>query len=129
MLNPVPTTAYNARRFRAADGTSVVVTVPESSEISVGDIVKIDGFIGFAMSSVTTAAGETASLTVRIWPDIYETDQITTTEDFDIGDLVYWNDTTKKLTTTATDMIGPVAKVVTAKDANNVVEVLWLHQV
>jgi predicted RecA/RadA family phage recombinase len=129
MLNPVATTAYTANRFKFSDGASVLATVPESSDIKMGQIVKLDGFIGFAMEDVKTGDNETAEVALRIAPDVYETDQVTAADDFAKGDLCYWDDTNKKLTTVSAEMVGPVGKVVVAKDANSVIEVLWLPQV
>ncbi|MDI6872272.1 MAG: DUF2190 family protein [Bacillota bacterium] len=114
---------------KISDGLSVKVTVPESTVIEQGKFYLLDGFFGMAVQSVTTGAGETAEVVLLIEQAEYETSQITGADAFAKGDKVYWNDTTKLLTTQPNnDANGnpqnrPVGRVTAAKDANNVI---WL---
>lgn len=122
--NPVPTTVYQQGYFKVSDGKSVRVTVPASSEYKAGQLVLIDGFLGFITRDVKTAAGETAEAILAIEVAEYETDQIDATKDFDKGDKIYWDASTSKLTTDAKAVFAGV--VTAAKDTNNVIWfVLW----
>lgn len=112
---------------KISDGLSIKVTVPENTTIEQGKFYELDGFFGLAVQSVTTAAGQTGQVILNIEQAEYETSQITTTDAFNKGDKVYWNATTKLLTTQANpDASGnpqnrPVGRVTFAKDANNVI--------
>lgn len=112
---------------KISDGLSVKVTVPESTVIEQGKFYELDGFFGLAVQSVTTGAGQTAQVVLNIEQAEYETSQITPTDAFNKGDKVYWNATTKLLTTQANpDASGNpqnrlVGRVTAAKDANNVI--------
>ncbi|AYO30811.1 DUF2190 family protein [Biomaibacter acetigenes] len=112
---------------KISDGLSVKVMVPENTTIEQGKFYELDGFFGLAVQSVTTAIGQTAQVVLNIEQAEYETSQITTTDAFNKGDKVYWNATTKLLTTQANpDASGnpqnrPVGRVTVAKDANNVI--------
>lgn len=122
--NPVPTTVYQQGYFKVSDGKSVRVTVPASSEYKAGQLVLIDGFLGFITRDVKTAAGETVEAILAIEVAEYETDQIDATKDFDKGDKIYWDASTSKLTTDAKAVFAGV--VTAAKDTNNVIWfVLW----
>lgn len=119
---PVPSTVYNAARAKISDGKSVRVTVPENTVIEAGKLYLLDGFLGFAMQSVTTGAGETAEVVLNIEQAEYETDQINAADAFNKGDLAYWDAANKRLTTA--DGGGAnrrVGRVTAAKDANNVI--------
>ncbi|HHY47102.1 MAG TPA: DUF2190 family protein [Firmicutes bacterium] len=124
---PVPSTVYNAARAKISDGKSVKVTVPENTTIEAGKLYLLDGFLGFAMQSVTTGAGQTAQITLNIEQAEYETDQITVADAFNKGDKIYWDAVNKLLTTNPNnDASGnpqnrPVGRVTAAKDANNVI--------
>lgn len=112
---------------RISDGRSVKVTVPQSTTIVKGNFYLLEGFFGMAVQEVTTGVGETAEITLDCEQVEFETSQITTADSFAKGDKVYWNDTTKLLTTQANnDAQGnpqnrPVGRVTVAKDANNVI--------
>lgn len=112
---------------KISDGLSVKVTVPENTVIEQGKFYELDGFFGLAVQSVTTAVGQTGQVVLNIEQAEYETSQIATTDAFNKGDKVYWNATTKLLTTQANpDASGnpqnrPVGRVTAAKDANNVI--------
>jgi hypothetical protein len=112
---------------KISDGLSVKVTVPENTTIEQGKFYELDGFFGLAVQSVTTAIGQTAQVVLNIEQAEYETSQITTADAFNKGDKVYWNATTKLLTTVPNnDASGnpqnrPVGRVTVAKDANNVI--------
>jgi predicted RecA/RadA family phage recombinase len=121
---PVPSTTYQKGYFKVSDGKSVRVTVPANSEYKAGQLVLIDGFLGFITRDVKTAAGETAEAILAIEVAEYETDQIDATKDFDKGDKIYWDASTSKLTTDAKAVFAGV--VTAAKDTNNVIWfVLW----
>jgi predicted RecA/RadA family phage recombinase len=122
--NPVPTTVHQQGFFKVSDGKSVRVTVPASSEYKAGQLVLIDGFLGFITRDVKTATGETVEAILAIEVAEYETDQIDATKDFDKGDKIYWDASTSKLTTDAKAVFAGV--VTAAKDTNNVIWfVLW----
>lgn len=105
---------------KVSDGKSVKVTVPENTTIEKGKFYLLDGFLGMAMQSVTTGAGESAEVVLNIEQAEYETSQIDTADAFNAGDKVYYDATNKRFTTIATD--GPFCGIVTqAKDANNVI--------
>lgn len=128
---PVPSTVQQISRAKISDGKSVVVTVPENTEIAAQSFVLLDGFFGVAMDSVKTAAGETAEIALSIEQAEYETDQITTADTFKKGDLVYYKASTKKLTTDPGTTEAPnrlVGRVTSEKDANNVIWFILLPQ-
>lgn len=105
---------------KISDGKSVKVSVPESTTIEKGKFYLLDGFLGMAIQSVTTGAGETAEVVLDIEQGEYETSQIDTADAFAAGDKVYYDSNNTRFTTTATD--GPFCGIVTqAKDANNVI--------
>ncbi len=119
---PVPSTVYNATRAKISDGKSVKVTVPENTTIEAGKLYLLDGFLGFAMQSVTTGAGQTAEVVLNIEQAEYETDQINAADAFNKGDLIYWDATNKRLTTADGGGVNrKVGRVTAAKDANNVI--------
>ncbi|MED1851840.1 DUF2190 family protein [Brevibacillus borstelensis] len=117
---PVPSQTFASARAKVGDGKSVTVTVPENTTIESGKFYLLSGFFGAAVQSVTTQAGETAQIELLIEQAEYETDQISTTQAFKVGTPIYWNDSTKKLTETATDN-RLVGRVTAEKDANNVI--------
>jgi predicted RecA/RadA family phage recombinase len=125
---PVPTTLTTVYRAKVSDGKAVKVAVPESTTIEAGKFYVLDGFFGVAMQSLETAAGATGEIVLHIEQAEYETDNITTTENFAKGDLVYWNATTGKFTTTASTN-RKVGRVTVKKDSNNVVWMLLGPQV
>lgn len=117
---PVPSTIHQIARARVSDGKSVTVMVPQNTTINAGEFVLLEGFFGAAMTSVKTAAGESKPLVLDISQAEFETDQISTSQNFVKGTAIYWNDSTKKLTETATDN-RLVGRVTVAKDNNNVI--------
>lgn len=116
---PVPSTTYQQAYFKVGDGQSVRVLVPESSDLKAGQVAYLDGFLGFVVKDVKTAAGETAYGILNIENAEFETDQIDATKTFAKGDRVYWNAATSKLTTDATTVFAGV--VTAAKDDNDVI--------
>lgn len=109
---------------RVSDGRSVKVTVPQNTTIAQGSFVFLAGVLGWAVQAVTTGPGETKELVLVTETAEYETSQINTAEAFNKGDKVYWDDTNKRFTTTATG--NRFAGIVTsAKDANGVIWFLF----
>ena len=106
---------------KVSDGRSVRVTVPQNTTIEAGKFYLLDGFFGLAVQSVTTGSGETAEVILNCEQAEYETSQITTTDDFNKGDLVYWNAGTNLLTTQESSDNRLVGRVTQAKDTNNVI--------
>jgi len=106
---------------KVSDGRSVRVTVPASTTVEAGKFYLLDGFFGLAVQSVTTGASETAEVILNCEQAEYETSQITAADDFKKGDPVYWDDSTKLLTTQTGSGNRFVGRVTQAKDANNVI--------
>lgn len=123
---PIPSTLVPITRAKVSDGKSVKVTVSENTSIKAQQFYLLDGFFGMAMESIITVSGETDELTLSIEQAEYETDNIVTSEEFKKGDLIYWNDTDKKFTTTKGNRL--VGKVTVPKDSNNVIWFLLLPQ-
>lgn len=117
---PIPSTTYSAIRAKVGDGKSVIVTVPGNTTIDAGKLYLLDGFLGFAMQSVTTGEGETKEVILNIEMAEYETDQIDVTKAFTVGTEIYWDNTAKKLTETPTDN-RKAGRVTSEKDAGNVI--------
>lgn len=120
---PIPTTINPITRAKISDGKSVELKVPSKKTVTSQQFYLINGFFGVAMQSAT----EGQDITLQIEQAEYETDNIVTSEAFDLGDKIYWNDTTGKFTTTATDN-RLVGKVTSPKDSNNVIWFLLLPQ-
>lgn len=122
---PVPTTTHQVYRAKVGDGKSVRVTVPERTTIEAQKFYEIEGFFGVAGQSVVTKAGETAEVILTIEQAEYETDQIVTTDEFNVGDVVYFDGT--NLTTAADDggeeptLYRKVGRVTAPKDDKNVI--------
>jgi len=117
---PVPSSVHNIGYGKISDGKSVKVTVPASTTIEAGKFYLLDGFLGCAMESVTTGAGETAEVVLNIEQVEYETDQINTAEAFAKGTQIYWDATNKRFTETATNN-RLAGRVTVGKDANKVI--------
>jgi len=117
---PVPSTVVNINTAKVSDGKSVRVAVPGNTVIEAGKFYLLDGFLGCAFQSVTTGAGETAEVILNIEQAEYETDQIDISQTFAKGTLIYWDDTNKQFTETATDN-RLAGRVTQAKDSNNVI--------
>jgi len=117
---PVPSTVHNIGYGKISDGKSVKVTVPENTKIEAGKFYLLDGFLGCAMQSVETGAGETAEVILNIEQAEYETDQIFDSQTFAKGTLIYWDGTNKRFTeTSAGNRLA--GRVTQAKDTNNVI--------
>ena len=117
---PVPSTVYNLGDGKISDGKSVKVTVPGNTKIEAGKFYLLDGFFGCAMQSVETGAGKTAEVVLNIEQAEFESDQINTSETFAKGTLIYWDDTNKQFTETATNN-RLAGRVTVGKDAKNVI--------
>lgn len=124
---PVPTTVKRISRAKVSDGKSVRVTVPESTKVTAQSFALIEGFFGVAMESVSTKAGETAEISLNIAQEEFETDQITTADTFDRGELIYWDESNSKLSTVAEEN-RLVGRVTSKKDSNNVIQFILLPQ-
>lgn len=124
---PVPSTVQQITRAKISDGKSVVVTVPENTEIAAQSFVLLDGFFGVAMDSVKTAAGETAEIALNIEQAEYETNQITVADTYNVGTPLYFKESTKKFTAIA-EGNRLVGRVTSKKDANNVISFILLPQ-
>lgn len=110
---------------KISEGRSVKVTVPAGTgTVQANTFAEVSGFFGLAVN--TAAEGQQVVLLIE--QAEYETRQINTADAFNVGDNVYWNPTTKLLTTQATRTEGAttynnrhVGRVTQAKDANNVI--------
>lgn len=118
--SPNPVTVHHLSRAKISDGKSVSVTVPPETTIEAGQWVLLDGFLGVAMQAAKTGENETKEIVLNIEQAEYETDQISSSQDFAKGTAIYWNDSTKRLTETATGN-RPAGRVTSAKDSNNVI--------
>lgn len=104
---------------KVSDGKSVKVTVPENTVVEQGKFYLLDGFLGMAVQSVTTGAGETAQVVLNIENGEYETSQVAVADTLAAGAKIYWDNTNKVFTQVAAG--NRFAGVVTVgKDANNV---------
>lgn len=112
---------------KVSDVNGIRVNVPESTTITQGNFYLLDGVLGMALQSVTTAAGQTGAVILQAEPGEYETDQINTDDDFGKDDKVYFDATNKKFTT------NPVGNlfcgvVTVAKDENDVIWFIFVPQ-
>jgi len=117
---PVPSTVHNIGYGKISDGKSVKVTVPENTKINAGKFYLLDGFLGCAMQSVETGAGETAEVILNIEQAEFETDQIAETGDFKKGTAIYWDADNGVFTETAGENRF-AGRVTAEKDENNVI--------
>lgn len=118
---PVPSSVHNIGYGKISDGKSVKVTVPESTKIEAGKFYLLDGFLGCAVQSVETDAGETAEVVLNIEQAEYETDQ---TKEADratmaVGTDIYWDKDNKYFTLSGTDIYA--GKITAAADENGVI--------
>jgi hypothetical protein len=120
----------NVNGHKVADGNSIDVTIADTVVVAQGEFVLAEGFFGLAEFDDKAVAAGAAQITINTEQSRYDTDQITVADAFNKGDLVNFNSTTKLLTTQAVAgaIIGPVGRVVTAKNADNVVEILLFNQ-
>ncbi|RIJ63612.1 capsid cement protein [Rummeliibacillus sp. POC4] len=123
---PIKTNTYNSSRAKISDGKSVLVQVPENTTIEAQMFYELEGFFGAATESVTTGEGQTAEVVLTIEQAEYESDQIMTTKQFDVGAPLYFKD--GKFTPDASTGVEPdvtshrlVGRVTQSKDANNVI--------
>ena len=117
---PVPTTLHQAKRAKISDGLSVYVNIPANSNFVGGDLVEIDGFLGFLFQNVETGPGEVVAKALSIEQAEYETNQINPEDTFAVGTLVHW-DSAEKVLTEEAEGNRLAGKVTSAKDANNVI--------
>jgi len=117
---PVPSSVHNIGYGKISDGKSVKVTVPENTKIEAGKFYLLDGFLGCAMQSVETGAGETAEVILNIEQAEFETDQIAETGDFKKGTAIYWDADNGVFTETAGENRF-AGRVTAEKDENNVI--------
>lgn len=120
---PVPSTQLAVTRAKISDGKSVIVKVPTGKTAEPQKFYLFDGFFGVAMES--GAEGQEINLQIELAE--YETDNIVTTEAFNKGDKIYWDNTASKFTITSTNN-RLVGKVTAPKDSNNVIWFLLLPQ-
>jgi hypothetical protein len=118
---PVPSSVHNIGYGKISDGKSVKVTVPESTKVEAGKFYLLDGFLGCAVQSVETGAGETAEVVLSIEPAEYETDQTKTNDraSMTVGEDIYWDKNNKYFTLSATDIYA--GKITSAADSNGVI--------
>lgn len=126
-MKAYPTTVYTASGGKISDGQSVRVTVPENTDIEAGKFYLLDGFLGCAMQSATTATGETAEIVLNIEQAEYETDQVAELDVMEIGAPLYWDHVNKLLTVNANNgeaeptAFRAAGRVTVTRDSNNVI--------
>jgi len=91
---------------------TVKVSVPANTTIAQGSFVALNGILGLALNNVVTGVGETGEEILYIKKGIYETSQIKSGVTFSVGDKVYWDNTAKAFSRTATDntLVGVVTE-------------------
>lgn len=112
---PVPTETHDAYRAKVSDGKSVTVTVPKDYEVEVNELCLIDGHLGFSFQS----ADEGEEVTLNVERGEFETDQIDPSHDYDIGAVVYFDESEGRLTEDETDRMAGI--VTNPKDEDNVI--------
>lgn len=117
---PTPSTVEHIGYGKVNDGKSVRVTVPENTTIAARKFYLLDGFLGCAMENVVTGAGQTAEVVLNLEQAEFETDQIDASQNFATGTAIYWDDSEKEFTETATDN-RLAGRVTAGKDAGNVI--------
>lgn len=101
---------------KVSNGRSARVTVPAGhGPVEAGKFYRISGFFGLALKD----ANEGEQVVLVTEQAEYETSQVNPSDAFDVGDLVYFDDANKVLTTQATGQ--PVGRVTQPKDQNNVI--------
>jgi hypothetical protein len=103
---------------KISDGQSVRVSVPAVDAVVKGNFYLYDGFFGMAFSQKSANTAAAADVILNIEECEYQTSQITVADAFAKGALVYYDNTTKLLTTVVgTNRL--VGRVTVAKDADN----------
>lgn len=128
---PVPTEVYSIGNGKVSDGKSVRVTVSGGASgvtIEAGKFYLVQGFLGCAFTTVEVPAGETVDVILNIEQAEYETDQINTNDDFEVGATIYWDDTNKVFTEDSS-VSRLAGRVTAAKDENNVIRFVLGPQV
>jgi len=120
---PVPSSVHNIGYGKISDGKSVKVKVPENTKIEAGKFYLLNCFLGCAMQSVETGAGETAEVILNIEQAEYETDQIEQANFFPGQDL-FWNDNNGVFTVGPSDD-RPVGRVTVGNVGNGESNVIW----
>lgn len=106
---------------KVSEGKSVKVKVPPSTVVDAGTFVKLGGFLGLALQSVTTGESEIKEVVLDITPGLYETSQIAAGT-YNAGSKLYWDDTNKVFTNDDGDGENPfVGVVVVPKDTSGVI--------
>lgn len=122
---PVPTTTYQRPLIKQGEADALMVTVPENTTVNYGEIVRFDGFMGFALDDVVTGAGETKELQIETSRGRFPTDQIDPDGTFAKGTMTYWDATNKRLTDVEpVENPIPFLPVYESKDVNNVIVVV-----
>ncbi|MCC0654913.1 DUF2190 family protein [Clostridioides sp. ES-S-0001-03] len=120
---PTPSTITQITRAKISDGKSVRVILSDGESTKTQQFYLINGFFGVAMQD-----GEKGDeVTLQIEQAEYETDNIVASEAFEAGELIYWDNTAKKFTTTSTSN-RLVGRVTDGKDSNNVIWFILLPQ-
>ncbi|HBG7675671.1 TPA: DUF2190 family protein [Clostridioides difficile] len=120
---PTPSAITQITRAKISDGKSVRVILSDGESTKTQQFYLINGFFGVAMQD-----GEKGDeVTLQIEQAEYETDNIVTSETFEAGELIYWDNTAKKFTTTSTSN-RLVGRVTDGKDSNNVIWFILLPQ-
>lgn len=125
---PTPSTVTYLGNGKMSDGKSIKVTIPQNTTIEAGKFYLLDGYLGCAMASVVTGAGQTAEVTLNIEQAEYETDQIDTSKTLAKGTAIYWDAVNKRFTDVATDN-RLAGRVTVSKDTNNVIWFIFGPQV
>jgi hypothetical protein len=113
---------YKGKANRRSDGKSVDVVVPAGQTWEAGDPVSAQGWHGFAMA----AGGAGDIVAIEVEQSVWEIDLgagITGAK----GDIVYITTATGVLAAASGTGIVPFAKVVLAKDSNNIAYVRHLE--
>jgi len=90
---------------KVSNERSVKVSVPANTTIEAGDFVYLGGFLGMALSSVKTGAGETSEVVLEISSGVYEIEDSKIEGTLTKGEKVYFNPETGKFTNSSTDTI------------------------
>jgi len=110
------------------DGQSVRVTCPMARTLAQGEFAVLDNFHGFNLTKPKVSTSTAEPVILQTDGATYETTQINTADAFaTVGQVVYWDETNKRLTTTASTNRA-VGKVVLPKDASGCIWMRLLPQ-